>query len=88
MFNINLKDKYLLEDEEWKNDVMPEVLDGKNVYDFLDPDIAAKLQALEDEEEKLEAEGFYDSDSDVEDVEVDEIKEKADWIERQAKEDD
>lgn len=80
VFNINLKDKYLLEDEEWKNDVMPEVLDGKNVYDFLDPDIAAKLQALEDEEEKLEAEGFYDSDSDVEDVEVDEIKEKADWI--------
>lgn len=80
VFNINLKDKYLLEDEEWKNDVMPEVLDGKNVYDFLDPDIAAKLQALEEEEEKLEAEGFYDSDSDIEDAEVDEIKEKADWI--------
>mmetsp|Transcript_6579 Transcript_6579/g.6478 ORF Transcript_6579/g.6478 Transcript_6579/m.6478 type:complete len:642 (-) Transcript_6579:159-2084(-) len=80
VFNINLKDKYLLEDEEWKNDIMPEVLDGKNVYDFLDPDIAAKLQALEEEEEKLEAEGFYDSDSDIEDAEVDEIKEKADWI--------
>lgn len=30
--------------------------------DFIDPDIAAKLEALEAEEEKLEAEGFYASD--------------------------
>ncbi|ABN64586.1 nucleolar G-protein [Scheffersomyces stipitis CBS 6054] len=80
VFNINLKDKYLLEDDDWKNDIMPEVLDGKNVYDFLDPDIAAKLQALEDEEERLEQEGFYDSDSEVEDEGVDEIREKAQWI--------
>lgn len=80
VFNINLKDKYLLEDEEWKNDVMPEVLDGKNVYDFLDPDIAAKLQALEEEEEKLEQEGFYDSDSEIEDEEIDDLREKAQWI--------
>ncbi|KAK6459611.1 P-loop containing nucleoside triphosphate hydrolase protein [Scheffersomyces xylosifermentans] len=80
VFNINLKDKYLLEDDDWKNDIMPEVLDGKNVYDFLDPDIAAKLQALEDEEERLEQEGFYDSDSEVEDVELDDIREKAEWI--------
>ncbi|EGV65915.1 Nucleolar GTP-binding protein 1 [Yamadazyma tenuis] len=80
VFSINLKDKYLLEDEEWKNDVMPEVLDGKNVYDFLDADIAAKLQALEEEEEKLEQEGFYDSESDIEDDEIIDIKEKAEWI--------
>jgi hypothetical protein len=37
-------------------------LDGKNVADFIDPDIAAKLEALEREEEKLEAAGFYASD--------------------------
>lgn len=80
VFNINLKDFYLLDDEEWKKDTMPEVLDGKNVYDFLDADIAAKLQALEDEEERLEAEGFYDSDSEVEDEEVEEVREKAEWI--------
>ncbi|EGW31706.1 uncharacterized protein SPAPADRAFT_62311 [Spathaspora passalidarum NRRL Y-27907] len=85
VFNINLKDKYLLEDEDWKNDVMPEFLDGKNVYDFLDPDIAAKLQALEDEEERLEQEGFYDSDSDIEDEETEEIREKADWIRNKQK---
>ncbi|CCK68034.1 putative GTPase NOG1 KNAG_0A03530 [Huiozyma naganishii CBS 8797] len=86
VFNVNLKDKYILEDDEWKNDVMPEILDGKNVYDFLDPEIAAKLQALEEEEERLEAEGFYNSDDDEEtyegfDVEeVDDIKDKALWI--------
>ncbi|ODQ79744.1 hypothetical protein BABINDRAFT_161449 [Babjeviella inositovora NRRL Y-12698] len=80
VFNINLKDKYLLEDDEWKNDVMPEVLDGRNVYDFLDEDIAAKLQALEDEEERLEAEGFYASESEIEDEEIEDIREKASWI--------
>lgn len=35
VYNVNLKDSYLLEDDEWKNDVMPEVLNGRNVYDFL-----------------------------------------------------
>jgi nucleolar GTP-binding protein len=41
---------------------MPEILNGKNVADFIDPDIEAKLEALEREEERLEAEGFYASD--------------------------
>lgn len=85
VFNINLKDFYMLENDDWKNDTMPEVLDGKNVYDFLDADIAAKLQALEDEEERLEAEGFYNSDSDVEDEDADEVREKADWIRKKHK---
>ncbi|CAB4253670.1 similar to Saccharomyces cerevisiae YPL093W NOG1 Putative GTPase that associates with free 60S ribosomal subunits in the nucleolus and is required for 60S ribosomal subunit biogenesis [Maudiozyma barnettii] len=85
VFNVNLKDKYLLDDDEWKNDVMPEILDGKNVYDFLDPEIASKLQALEEEEEKLESEGFYNSDDEenfdgFEGEELDDIREKADWI--------
>ena len=30
-----------------RSDVMPEIMDGKNVADFVDPDIAAKLDALE-----------------------------------------
>ena len=40
-------------------------MDGKNISDFIDPEIAEKLDALEREEEKLEAEGFYDSESDM-----------------------
>lgn len=43
-------------------DTIPEILDGKNVADFIDPDIAEKLEALEREEEKLQAEGFYEND--------------------------
>ncbi|GME77722.1 unnamed protein product [Ambrosiozyma monospora] len=65
---------------------MPEILDGKNVYDFLDPEIAAKLAALEEEEERLEQEGFYDSDEEeMEDPEIDDIKEKAQWIRNKQK---
>lgn len=53
---------WLLEDPDWKYDIQPEILQGKNVADFIDPDIMEKLEALEREEEKLEAEGFYQSD--------------------------
>ena len=58
-------ENYLLADDEWKNDIIPEIMDGKNIADFIDPDILEKLDALEREEEKLEAEGFYASDSDM-----------------------
>jgi nucleolar GTP-binding protein len=46
-------------------DTMPEIMDGKNVADFIDPDIAEKLEALEREEERLQAEGFYDEEEDM-----------------------
>lgn len=46
-------------------DTIPEIMDGKNVADFIDPDIAEKLEALEREEEKLQAEGFYENDEDI-----------------------
>jgi len=54
-------EKYQLKNDEWKYDVIPEIIDGKNIADFVDPDIAEKLDALEREEQKLEAEGYYDS---------------------------
>ena len=41
-----------LDDPQWKYDVMPEIMDGKNVFDYIDPDIAERLQELEDEEER------------------------------------
>jgi nucleolar GTP-binding protein len=80
VYNVDLKEKYILDNPEWKHDKIPEVLDGKNVYDFIDPDIEEKLAALEEEEEKLEAEGFYDSDEELEDAEDAEIRMKADVI--------
>lgn len=80
VFNINLRDKYLLENDEWKNDKIPETLDGKNVYDFIDPDIEAKLAALEDEEARLEEEGYYEEDEEIEDAEDADISYKAEMI--------
>lgn len=80
VFNVDLKDKYLLANDEWKHDKIPEIFDGKNIADFVDPDIEAKLQALEDEEEKLEAEGYYDSDESIEDVEDADVRMKAELI--------
>ncbi|KAJ9630438.1 Nucleolar GTP-binding protein 1 [Taxawa tesnikishii (nom. ined.)] len=81
VFNINLKEKWLLENPDWREDKMPEMLDGKNVYDYVDPDIEAKLAALEEEEARLEAEGFYDDlEEELEDAEDAEIRYKADLI--------
>jgi nucleolar GTP-binding protein len=56
---------YLLANVEWKSDIIPEIMDGKNIADFIDPDIVEKLEALEREEEVLEAEGFYDDHGDM-----------------------
>ncbi len=40
----------MLKKDEWKTDVVPEMMDGKNIADFFDPDIEARLEALETEE--------------------------------------
>lgn len=53
---------YILADDSWKYDVMPEIYNGKNIADFIDPDIEAKLEALEREEDALAEQGFYASD--------------------------
>ena len=47
---------YDLKDESWKFDAIPEIMDGKNIADYIDPEIDAKLQALEQEEEQIVAE--------------------------------
>ncbi|KAL2012497.1 hypothetical protein VTN00DRAFT_22 [Thermoascus crustaceus] len=80
VYSFDLKKNYDLADDEWKHDKIPEVWNGKNIADYVDPDIEAKLQALEEEEEKLEAEGYYDSDESVEDAEDADIRMKADMI--------
>lgn len=44
-----------LANPDWRFDSVPEFMDGKNVADFYDPDIEACLDALEREEEELQA---------------------------------
>eukprot|EP01038_Epipyxis_sp_PR26KG_P009565 gene9565-12883_t len=55
---------YQLDDDEWKFDTIPQILDGKNVYDFFDHDIEERLVALDMEEAELEAQGAYNIDDD------------------------
>ncbi|BFG19841.1 hypothetical protein CerSpe_061150 [Prunus speciosa] len=51
VYSANLKKNYILANDEWKEDVMPEILDGHNVYDFVDPDIVHRLEKLQREAE-------------------------------------
>jgi len=43
--------KYLLADDEWRFDNVPEIVNGRNIADFIDPEIMKRLEELEKEEE-------------------------------------
>lgn len=47
------REQYKLKEEEWRFDAIPEIIDGKNVADYIDPGIAKKLEELEVEEDQL-----------------------------------
>jgi nucleolar GTP-binding protein len=66
-----------LASDEWKYDVIPEILNGHNVADFIDPEIEAKLDALEHEEDEREKTGIYDEDADEPDEEMVAIRDLA-----------
>jgi len=62
----DLTQQYDLKNDDWKTDIVPEIMDGKNIADFVDADILAKLDALEKEEEVLVAQAaMEESESDV-----------------------
>nr|XP_027201361.1 probable nucleolar GTP-binding protein 1 [Dermatophagoides pteronyssinus] len=45
-----LRKQWIVSQEEWRYDIVPEIFDGKNVADFVDSDILQKLEQLEAEE--------------------------------------
>ena len=55
VYSMDWRKVYQLENDEWKFDKIPEIIDGHNIADFIDADIAEKLDELEREEELLEA---------------------------------
>jgi len=66
-FHIPVEEHYILENEDWRYDKYPEFYNGSNVMDFYDPDITAKLDALEKEEaEILKMEAMQDDAMDSE----------------------
>ena len=72
---LDLKKKYDLPDDQ-KYDVIPELWEGHNIADYVDPDIMKRLEQLEKEEEELEKNGFYEW-SDSEDDETQEVRKLA-----------
>jgi len=72
-YTLDLKKNYDIEGEQ-KFDVIPEMWNGHNIADFVDPDILKKLEDLEREEEERINSGFYDNDEESEDEETREMR--------------
>lgn len=70
VYSADLYKLYMLENPGWKKDILPEISDGHNVLDFVDPDIDAKLAELEREEDELAAQ-FEAEAANMMDVEED-----------------
>lgn len=68
-----------------KYDKLPEIWEGHNIADYIDPLIMKKLEELEKEEELKEAAGEYDSESESEDDEMTEIRQLAQQIREKKK---
>ncbi|KAF3818761.1 hypothetical protein GH733_012178 [Mirounga leonina] len=90
---VELGDDYVLDLQKYwdlmnsseKYDKIPEIWEGHNVADYIDPDILQKLEELEKEEELRTAAGEYDSESDSEDEEMGEIRQLAKQIREKKK---
>ncbi|KAG7029253.1 Nucleolar GTP-binding protein 1, partial [Cucurbita argyrosperma subsp. argyrosperma] len=65
VYSASLKKNYILANDEWKEDIMPEIIDGHNVSDFIDPDILFRLEELEREE------GYRQEEETKDDFEMD-----------------
>jgi len=64
--SIEWKKKYLLKDPEWRFDIIPEVINGINISDYIDPDIMKRLEELEkEEEERLASQEMEEDDPDL-----------------------
>lgn len=84
-YTLDLRKTWDLKNPEEKYDVLPEVWMGKNVADFIDPDIMQKLEELEKEEELREQAGFYNDEEESEDEETRQMRETANKIREKKK---
>lgn len=70
------RERWQLSNPEWKFDVIPEIMDGKTIFDFVDPDIEQALEELEREEneriQKLDdEEAMKSSESEIDEESMD-----------------
>ncbi|XP_024533784.1 nucleolar GTP-binding protein 1 [Selaginella moellendorffii] len=69
VYSANLRRRYILADESWKEDVVPEIADGHNIADFIDTDILKRLDELDREEHQRQ-----EGESEEEDMDDDEFR--------------
>lgn len=72
VYGPDFQKHYDLKNNEWKYDMIPEIMDGKNIADFIDPEILKKLEELEKEEEEATLVDDPDLDYATEDVYISE----------------
>eukprot|EP00116_Pleurobrachia_bachei_P003363 sb/3463625/ len=80
---LDLKKHYDLPNPDHKYDDIPEIWEGHNIADFVDPDIMKKLEDLEKEEAMLEEAGVYASEEEDLTEEQKEIRGKAGLIRKE-----
>ncbi|XP_041039245.1 nucleolar GTP-binding protein 1 isoform X1 [Carcharodon carcharias] len=74
---LDLQKYWDLMNKSEKQDLIPEIWQGHNIADYIDPEIMKKLKQLEKEEELKQIAGEYDSDSESEDEEMRDIRQLA-----------
>ncbi|XP_023660638.2 GTP-binding protein 4 [Paramormyrops kingsleyae] len=90
---VELGDDYVLDLQKYwdlmnkdeKSDKIPEVWEGHNIADYIDPEIMKHLVELEKEEELKVQAGEYNSDEESEDDEMKEIRQLAKQIKEKKK---
>ncbi|XP_043546608.1 nucleolar GTP-binding protein 1 isoform X2 [Chiloscyllium plagiosum] len=82
---LDLQKHWDLMNESEKHDLIPEIWEGHNIADYIDPEIMQKLKQLEKEEELKQMAGEYDSDSESEDEEMKDIRKLASQIREKKK---
>lgn len=53
VFNFPWNEHFMLTDDAWKYDNVPEIINGMNIADYIDPDIERKLLELEKEQDEM-----------------------------------
>lgn len=71
---LDIRKHWDLPKSDQKYDTIPQIWEGKNIADYIDPEIETKLAALLAEEEAREEAGFYDIDREVDDEDMVELR--------------
>uniref|UniRef100_A0A3P8XTQ0 Nucleolar GTP-binding protein 1 n=1 Tax=Esox lucius TaxID=8010 RepID=A0A3P8XTQ0_ESOLU len=82
---LDLQKYWDLMNQDEKHDVIPEIWEGHNIADYIDPEIMKNLEDLEKEEELKVKAGEYESEEESEDEEMQEIRQLAKQIREKRK---